>query len=99
MRTMQRNPSFDFPSREDLLWLPGGPQFIPDTERSTSYERVYRSHGPVPEKSRRSSWLRRSAISRHNSGPGPVGGRGCNFRLFAAPLDGGDASGRQLSAA
>ena len=42
MRTMQRNPSSDFPSREDLLWLPGGPQFIPDTERSTSYERVYR---------------------------------------------------------
>ena len=41
-RTMQRNPSSDFPSREDLLWLPGGPQFIPDTERSTSYERVYR---------------------------------------------------------
>ena len=39
---MQRNPSSDFPSREDLLWLPGGPQFIPDTERSTSYERVYR---------------------------------------------------------
>ena len=38
---MQRNPSSDFPSREDLLWLPGGPQFIPDTERSTSYERVY----------------------------------------------------------
>ena len=39
---MQRNPGSDSRSQEDFLWLPVAPQFIPDTERSSPHDRLYR---------------------------------------------------------